>query len=385
MLRPYLRILRTPGFARPLLATFLGAVPIGMLTLAILLFVQQRSGSLAHAGAITGLYGAGDAIGLAVQGRLIDRYGQRPILRPAGLICAVSLVLLVVAVPLSTVVAVLAGLSAPALTSGMRALIPDLVPPADRAAAYALLSVSFQLALVLGPLLVSVLVTVSSPGSAILVAAALDLLAVGVFTGSTVSRRWLPQGRPGPMLSPGFWTLMVCAVGTGLGSGLITVAIPALAASHALAALVFAAMSVGELAGGMGYGARAWRGCGSYRLAVALVAVAATMAVVGAAGHSAAALLTLVFLGGAVGAPVGITQSALLDSVVPAGAVTRSYALLVCVGLLCAAAGNALGGALVGAVGAGSLFLVDGCGMAVVAGWTMLRRRTLDIRSVADI
>jgi hypothetical protein len=369
-----------------LLATFLGAIPIGMLTLAILLFVRERSGSLAHAGVITGLYGAGDAIGLAAQGRLIDRYGQRPVLRPAGLICAVSLVVLV-AFPRSTVgivAAVLAGGSAPALTSGMRALIPALVPPAERAAAYALLSVSFQLASVLGPLLVSLLVTVSGPGSAILLAAAVYLVAVGVFNGSAASRGWRPLGGPAPVRNPGFWTLLASTAGTGLGAGLVTMAIPALA-PQSVAALLFAAMSVGELTGGMAYGARTWRGRGSYRLAVALLGVAGTMAVIGASGNSAMVLVPLVFLAGGLGAPVGITQSALLDTVVPTGAVTRSYALMVCVGLLCSAGGNALGGALIGAIGAGPLFLIDAGGLGLVAGWTLLRRRSLDIHSVADI
>jgi hypothetical protein len=139
------------------------------------------------------------------------------------------------------------------------------------------------------------------------------------------------------------------------------------------------------LAGGVAYGARSWRLRGSYRLAIAVVGAAAPMMVIAVIGHSGPMVLSLVFLGGCLGAPVSISQSALLDSVVPAGVLTRSYALLVCVGLLCGAAGNALGGALVGPVGAGTLFLIDGCGLALVAGWTLLRHRSLDIRSVADI
>ena len=66
-------------------ASIVGRLPIGTSGLAILLLVQNSSGSLAARGAATGCYVAGLACVAPVLGRLIDRHGPRATL----LVCAV--------------------------------------------------------------------------------------------------------------------------------------------------------------------------------------------------------------------------------------------------------------------------------------------------------
>jgi MFS family permease len=386
VLRPYLAVLRTPGVALPLVAGILGALPIGMLTVGILLFVRTETGSLAAAGAVAGAYGAGNAIGLALQGRLIDRYGQPIVLIPAGLSCATSLVLLVFATSADPVAEAVfagaAGIALPATTTSMRALLPELVADdRHRTTGYALLAVSFQLTMVLGPLVVSALLAITGPGSAILCAAALAAIAGTVFASTAASRAWRPTPRPaGRIPSSGLRTLLVGTTGTGFGAGLISVGIPAIALEHgsaSLAALLFATASIGDLAGGFGYGAYPSRRPKSSQLILALCGGSVAAFVIAMVSGWLVLLFAAVLLAGAVGAPAGISTSALLDTVVPSGAITRSYALLVCLGLLSGSGGSAAGGALADAAGGRTLFLIDGCCLAGAAVWTLTRRRTL--------
>ena len=81
---------------------------------------------------------------------------------------------------------------------------------------------------------------------------------------------------------------------------------------------------------------------------------------------------------GAAGAVQGITTTTLLDDVAEPGALTGSYALLVSCWLAGSAAGYAVGGTLVSAVGIRDMFLVAAAVGLAAAGWYARRLRTLD-------
>jgi len=75
-LLPYFRVLRVPGARRLFLVGALGTLPISMVTPGLLLLVAAATGSLARAGAVSGALAVGNAVGLVVQGRLIDARGR---------------------------------------------------------------------------------------------------------------------------------------------------------------------------------------------------------------------------------------------------------------------------------------------------------------------
>ena len=52
---------------------YAGALPFGILNLALLLFVRQRTGSIEVGGVVIAAFGLGNAVGLVVQGRFLDR------------------------------------------------------------------------------------------------------------------------------------------------------------------------------------------------------------------------------------------------------------------------------------------------------------------------
>ncbi|HEX4213860.1 MAG TPA: MFS transporter, partial [Candidatus Dormibacteraeota bacterium] len=274
MQHPYVRLLRIPGVPRLLLATFAGALPIGILDLAVLLLVRAATGSLGEAGEVAGALAAGNAVGITVQGRLIDRWGQPPVLLSTGPVCAAALILLVLAAthgaaaPVQDALALLAGAAIPATFTSMRVLWPSLVEePELRTSAYALLALMFTVTVVLGPLIVSGLVLLSSPAVAVLMAAILAAGSAALFASAPASRRWRSSApnrgwRPRALATPGSRTLIGANLVVGVAGGMGAVAVPALAlAAHiaAFSGVLFSLASIGDGVVGLIYGGRAWR------------------------------------------------------------------------------------------------------------------------------
>lgn len=374
MFRPFVDVLKVPGGRWPLLAGFLGALPIGMLNLGVLLFVRDATGSLATAGAAVAVLSVGNAIGLAVQGAAIGRWGQPRVLVGGAVVCPASLAGLVLFDSIPCVL--LAGASLPATTSCMRLLWPHLVAdPRRRVAAYALLAVQFQIALVVGPPVVSALVLLHGPGTAVLAAAALAAAGGLVFAATPAARRWRPSraasAAGGGFARGGMWTLFSAVFLGGVAGGAMIVAVPAVA-GPALAGLLFAAYSAGELAGGVIYGGRAWPLRPVVRLAVCQAGTAVCLALF--AFLSAAPVL---FVLGALAAPAAIVSSALLDDLTDARRLARAYPAMVSAGLTGVAAGSWVAGVLIPAHGSPVALLAAAGVSAVSAGWTMVRREAL--------
>ena len=91
----YARVLRTPHVL-PLMASALVArLPIGIDSLAIVLFLRDRTGSYATAGVVSAAFALGSGAGAPLSGRLIDRFGQRGVLVPLALVHTGALATLV--------------------------------------------------------------------------------------------------------------------------------------------------------------------------------------------------------------------------------------------------------------------------------------------------
>src|SRR4051794_41323984 len=75
--RRYKALVGLPEARWPLVFSIAGSMPIGMYGLAILLLVRDANGSFAVAGRVVGAFGLANALGAVVQGRPMDRLGQR--------------------------------------------------------------------------------------------------------------------------------------------------------------------------------------------------------------------------------------------------------------------------------------------------------------------
>lgn len=192
MSHPYQLLFRTPTLKRAYLSVLLSAIPLGTTTLGLILSVQSWTGSLPLAGSITALFTLGNAAGLTLQGVLIDRLGDRVVLLTAGVVSGFALgtVALTGAGLRPGVLGglvLLAGLSVPAITTAVRRSLPLLTDdPLVRSVGYAALSVVFQLAFAVGPLLVTLAVVATGRGSNALLLAAVMIVAAALIFGSGV-------------------------------------------------------------------------------------------------------------------------------------------------------------------------------------------------------
>jgi MFS family permease len=87
-LQRYTDLFRVPGLRAAIAASIIGRIPIGVATLAILLFLQGRTDSFALAGSAAALYVLGLATVAPFLGRMIDRLGPRPVLSVIAAVCA---------------------------------------------------------------------------------------------------------------------------------------------------------------------------------------------------------------------------------------------------------------------------------------------------------
>ncbi|MEA2365137.1 MAG: hypothetical protein QOE69_2790 [Thermoleophilaceae bacterium] len=359
----YVRILRAPGVAAIVLATLIGRLPIGISGLAILLYVQEVTGSFAVAGVCTGALALGSAVGAPLQGRLVDWRGERALL-PLAFAHAVGLVLVWLlgaadAVPaVLAVAAFAAGSAIPPVSSVLRSRWPVLLKdqPELLPAAYALDSVMIELIFVTGPLLTTVLVATVGPEYALALSAACVLGGTSMLLASLHGR-----GRPdapeagtrrfglGALAAPGLRTLVFVSLPVGFSLGTIEVVLPAFSAhegSKELAGLLLAVWSGASGVSGLLYGAwpsRARLTDVHLRLTFALpLALAALFA-----ATSPATMALVAIVAGLPIAPLIASRNQLVERVAPRGTTTEAFTWPLTALVAGVSLGAAVGGTLV--------------------------------------
>jgi MFS family permease len=391
----YRAALTTPGAPAPVLASALGRLPIAMLGLAILLYVQRSTGSFAAGGLVNAGGLAGVSVGSVVHGRVIDRYAPtRPLLLAAVLFAAAvtALVLAVeaaAALPVLIGCALLVGLTQPALAAASRGLWAQLLPPgARRDAAYTYEAVSLEVFFIVGPAFAVFLVLTPWPGTGLAVAAVATVLGTLGFASTRPVRSRRP-GRTGPALGPlgalgrpAMRPVAVASLGFGVVVGTVEVGVTAVtteAGVPALAGVLISAWSVTSVLAGLLYSLRPWPRPLHLRLPVLLggfgVLVGA-MALVGISG-SLALLLVFMLLAGALITPQVTAHSIAVDVAAPAGAATEAFGWVVTAATLGLALGQSVAGIVVEAYGPPAAFLVGGLAGAVLAGVLWMMRGTL--------
>jgi MFS family permease len=364
-----------------------GALPIGMFGLSILLLARDTTGSFADAGRVVAAFGLANALGAVGQGRLMDRLGQTSVLRIAAAVHVAGLIALVLAAAADaswlvlSACSLLAGASLPQLPAAMRSLWGMLVPDEQwRRTAYALVSIMFEVSVITAPMLAAGIIALVSPSAAVLVAAAVSAGGALAFTVTHASRRW--HGEPhtvgwlGPLEASGMRVTLAVMVLFGTAVGVIQVAAPAFMAERGApeaGGLLLAALSGGSLVGGIVYGARTWPSAPRRQLAALMAGLAGAYCLLALAG-APVVLAALLALAGLLLAPTTVVGSALLDRVAPAGTATEAFTVMVMGIVAGSAAGNALGGAIVEGAAFEAAVVAAG-GVAAVGALVALRIR----------
>ena len=392
-LADYRAALTTPGATRPTVASVLARLPIAMIGLSALLYVQQEMGSFAVAGLVSAGSLVGVAVGSVVQGRLIDRFGPtRPLLSTAAMF-AVILVTLALAIEAHAATPVLVllsfgiGITEPMVGSASRALWGHLVPEANaRNAAFAYEATSMEVFFILGPGLAGLLVAAPWPGTGMVAGGACMVSGAVLFALSPAVRAWGPAmdlGRRsllGALSSPGLRTLALAALGFGVVIGFVEVAVPAAATESgepALGGVLLSVWSVSSVAFGVAYSLRPWPREMPLRLPVLLAGFGMLVAL--PAWPSTLWGLALAMLAaGALITPQSATHSAAIEIVAPRGTAAEAFGWVLTAVTLGLAFGQSMSGYLVERFGPPTAFLAATGSALVIAAAVYLLRRTVE-------
>jgi MFS family permease len=388
--RRYRELLRVPGAARLVVSAWLGRLPWGIESLGLILLARQATGSYAVAGAVSAAYGLAVTVATPVQGRLMDRRGQRGVILACALGNAALLALLVAIVSTTPAVVIVAcagaaGLLVPPLSPALRALLPTLLAgrPALLDAGFALDAVSLELVFVAGPLVAAALSAAIDPAVAVGLGAVLSVAGSLAYASAPLARSWRgavrAPGRLGPLAAPGLRTLLLAAVPQGVALGVLEVGLPAFADERGaaeLGGLLLSGWAAGSLAGGLVYGGLRHRTPLRRRfLALAGLFPVGMLPTVLADGLGTMGVASV--LAGVALAPMTITMYGLVDQVSPPGAIAEANAWLIGAIVGGFSIGAALAGRLVEGPGPSTGFAV---GVALAAAGALVavaRRHTL--------
>ena len=174
MLKPYVHLMRRPGAGAFFAAGIIGRMPISMIGLGIVILIAQESGSYGLAGAVSGVGVVAGALTGPIQGRLVDRFGQRLLILVGSVLCTVGLVGLLIAVRMDAphwalyLLSFVAGGTRPQVGSFVRARWTYLLGRGRALqTAFALEAVGDEVVFIVGPVLVTFLATQVSPYAAL--------------------------------------------------------------------------------------------------------------------------------------------------------------------------------------------------------------------------
>jgi len=383
----YQDLFAMPAIRSAMLSSIAGRLPIGIAGFAILLLVQHRTGSFAHAGVASALYVLGLASVAPLLGRVIDRAGPATLLRACAIVYPAMLIALTALVTMNAnalaiaLCAFVAGAALPPVTICMRTLYPRaLKDPALLQTAYSVDSVIVETVFVIGPALVAFFLAFGFPEGAVLLAALTGALGAAWFVRAPVIRDWeiRPRGaatRWGVFGEPALVVLYVATIFYSVAFGLYEIGVTAYATARgapAAAGIALALASFGSAAGAFAYGAWHWQLPLRKQFLITLGLMAAGSLIVAPIGN----LYLFVIANVVAGAPMAsviATQSLLLSRLAPQGMLAESFTWGGTCLLGGISGGLALGGVLAEVVAPPWILVAaaGATGIAALVAWSM--------------
>lgn len=312
----------------------------GAASAGVILVVRQHGYSLALGGGVAAAFWISGGIARPLQGRIIDRGGSVALTAVSGIVnCAAFAGVVGLAAAHAPGVVLVAlgavgGLSLAPVSTSMRIAWAAAGSGPDRTAAYSLVYLIQEVAILTGPLVLAALLAVGSPSLALLAVVALATAGTLAFASSirSLDPPAAKHSRPAaPVLTirqvP---SMVLVAMLAGGVIGGIQVGAPAVATAHHApyaAGLLLAAVSVGGIIGATLYAVAGWRADPATRLLV-LVASLTIAAVLSTLAHGLVLLGAVLLLVGLPLNPVFATLSVLVDRHVPARAAGEAFGYL---------------------------------------------------------
>ncbi|MET9622013.1 MULTISPECIES: MFS transporter [unclassified Streptomyces] len=386
---PYRAIFAAPGTTSFSVAGFVGRMPLSMMGIGIVTMISQVTGRYGLAGALSATLATSAAVMGPRVSQLVDRYGQRRVLRPATLIALAAGAGLLVCVqqdaPDWTLFAFTALVGCvPSVGAMTRARWAEIYRGEGRRlhTAYSWESIVDEVCFIFGPILSIGLSTIWFPEAGPLFAGV--FLAIGVFW-LTSLRATEPRPHPrtadsggSALRSPGLQVLALAFVATGAIFGsvdVVTVAFADERGAKAAASLVLAVYALGSCLAGAVFGLLHLKGEPSRRWLLGVCAMAVSMIPLLLAGNLPLLAVAL-FVAGLSIAPTMVTTMALVEAHVPRTKLTEGMTWTGTGLAIGVALGSSAAGWVVDARGAEAGYVVPvvSGGVAVVVGLLGYRR-----------
>jgi MFS family permease len=259
----YSSVLSRPGVARVMGTQLLARFAFGMMSLAIVLHVQQ----IYHNYTIAGIALGAETVGAAISGPLIARrlsaWGPRRVLRIVASTSSIALIFIAffTASAIWTIIACLiVGLTSPPIQQVARSVYPSLISSKQTSYLFSLDATLQEFLWVFGPVLATMITATYNSASAVVFMACVQIAGTYLFSRNPeIGEMKIPKSKRrlgGILRKPIVLTTVVInlsLVATFGGAEVGTVAVLGIAPSG----IVIAALSLGSIIGGFTFGHRA--------------------------------------------------------------------------------------------------------------------------------
>ena len=339
MLRKYRQVFAGNSAWRFSTAGFIARLPISMVGIGVLMYVEAERGSYAIAGAVSGSIAITAAIGGPLSSRLIDKLGQHRVLPIQILIIAISSIALIVLIPSSVpapylfIFSIGSGIAYPSIGALVRSRWTALLVSGPiLLTAFSIESIIDELIFIVGP-------TIAATTSVKIHPAAPQVIAIFLLAGGGL---WLASmrsseppintqpGKPGKpvILQNGLIYLWGVHIASGVFFGAVETSIIAytkIAGKPIYGGIVIALWSFGSLIGGVVYGGMHFKSpLHKQLIVVSFLLVPATAAMVFVDSIFMLALLTIA--AGIGVSPLLIASAAITQRRSPIGRTTEAIA-----------------------------------------------------------
>jgi MFS family permease len=258
----YGNLLRTPGVARIIGAQLTARFPFGMLSLALLIHIENTFHSYGVAGLVLAATSIGQAIAGPLTSRWMGRWAIRPVIILTTIVCAISIgtiALVELPIPALMVVGFFGGLATPPVQPAVRTIYPKMVNSRQLTTLFSLDASAQEIIWVAGPVITTFVATQVSTVLALLIAMGFMVVGGAWFVLSPeVGRVRIPRSkrrfgvvlaRPAVLLSTitGFLLIGACAATEAS-------VVAAVGEEGPQAGIVLAIFSIGSLVGGLALG-----------------------------------------------------------------------------------------------------------------------------------
>jgi MFS family permease len=362
---------------RTLVLALLARIPIGALSLLVVLAVRDAGHTYAIAGLASGACALGMAISAPLMGRLMDRFGQSVVLLTSAACTATSFAAFA-ALPSSApaaaypALALVCGLALPPVSASVRVVWGRLVDDLTFQRVVTLDASLQEIAFLAGPFLLVTGATQAGADAALVATGVGWALVTVAFAALPETRAVLGARRPdhssilGPVTDRGVRTLLVVAIAMGFCIGATELGVVHLAEDEdvvGLLAVLYGLWSLGSLAGGLL--SMRWPARDIVRRAQVLLVVVTVATAVLALASGPVSLAALLVFAGVANAPLFGALYTIMAAIAPPAMRSEAYSLQTAGLTIGIALGFAVAGAITELGGSRGMFLVGAAGMLV--------------------